>query len=357
MFLKTISLSTASLLSLLCFGSAHAEDKRSLRLTWENDTYLNSLFNGRYTDRHYTQGLWFDYMHRDDLANEHSKGGFLYASTIMRSIWNFGMEIERTRGGFSFGQTFSTPENIGDANFYSGVGTSFDAHLLQEDDRPYAGYAFLEPKWERRGRSGLFSLRSVPTKDRFSIALGIVGPSAGAEAVQTKWHDFFENGLEPVGWRHQLSDEFIFNLHADRTWLFTTDTNTGGPQIDFMPTLGIDLGNLSTRLTARAELRFGIGDIHDFSLPSLESSDSDYGIFAFASVEGWAVGHNIFLDGNTFSNSHSVSKENWVGEVSLGVGLKLAQLEAQMAWVRRSVEFNLQDVPNSYLSAEVTWKF
>ena len=38
----------------------------------------------------------------------------------------------------------------------------------------------------------------------------------------------------------------------------------------------------------------------------------------FASAEGRLVGRNIFLDGNTFRNSHSVSKRSLVGDFEIG---------------------------------------
>lgn len=98
-----------------------------------------------------------------------------------------------------------------------------------------------------------------------------------------------------------------------------------------MPTLGFDLRNVSTRLTAGAEARLGVGDIHLFDLPSSARSGNGFGAYLFASAEGWAVAHNIFLDGNTFADSHSVAKEHWVGEVSLGIGFHTPRLEGKVA--------------------------
>ncbi|WP_411845980.1 lipid A deacylase LpxR family protein [Roseibacillus persicicus] len=333
-------------LAIGLFGSLSAEEKRSFELRWDNDSFLEP-FGGKYTDRHYTQGLSFRYWHHDDEGTR----CFLGSSDLMNALFHFGMDIEATRGGTSLGQEMYTPEDIAFGPSRFGVGYSLDAYQLQSDDRPYAGYLYLEPQWERRGLSSLFGFETVVTRDRFSVALGVVGPASGADDVQRRWHKLF-NGVEPVGWRHQLDNEFAFTLHGERTWLFSTAEKCAPLSFDLMPTLGFDLGNVSTRLTAGLELRAGVGDIHEFSIPSQEVSDGGFGCYLFASAEGWAVGRNIFLDGNTFSDSHSVDKEYWVGEVSLGLGFQTPIFDGRLSWVKRSNEFKLQDEANSYLAIE-----
>jgi len=330
--------------SLCLLSQLQAEEKRSLELQWENDSFLDP-FTSDFTDRHYTQGLVFRYWNHDDIGGK----GFLWSASLMNFVWNFGMDIEATRGGLALGQEIYTPENIAFGPPSLGVGFSLDAFDLQSDDRPYAGYLYIEPQWERRGRVAFLGLDSLPARDRFGIALGIVGPSSGAEFAQTRWHEIF-NGVEPVGWDNQLDNEFAFTLHAERTWLFQHTLSRSPLSIDFLPTVAFDLGNVSTRFTAGLETRFGFGDIHPFELSSLRGSESDYGVYFFASAEGWAVARNIFLDGNTFADSHSVRKEHLVGELSLGMGFSTSVLEGRVAWVRRSSEFELQDEANSYLS-------
>ena len=41
----------------------------------------------------------------------------------------------------------------------------------------------------------------------------------------------------------------------------------------------------------------------------LVKSDHGFGLYVFGMVEGRAVLHNIFLDGNTFNHSHSIDKK------------------------------------------------
>lgn len=341
------------LLSLAQPMMGQSHQPRTLDWTWENDSFPD-LFGGRYTDRHYTQGMAFSFYHYD--AQSGGRNDFLCSTMFCKLFPTFGMEIEATRGGIEVGQRIYTPEDIAFGRF--GVGRSLDAFRLQADDRPYAGYLYLQPQWERRGLTqSIFSQKKVPTRDRFGVSMGVVGPSSLAEEAQRRWHEIF-NGVEPVGWNFQLQDEFTINVQAERTWLLSSNLDFLDTRLDLMPTLGVDLGTVSTRLTVGCEARFGFGNIHEFFLPSLTSgSESRKGAYLFGAAEGWLVGHNIFLDGNVYQTSHSVDKEVFVGEISLGVGLQTDRFDARVSWVRRSIEFESQDVPNSYLSATLSFRF
>src|SRR3546814_13227351 len=57
------------------------------------------------------------------------------------------------------------------------------------------------------------------------------------------------------------------------------------------------------------------------SLSGLAAIDggSDLAWYLFAGVEGRATARNIFLDGNTFSDSHHVDKKNFVADPQFGV--------------------------------------
>ena len=60
--------------------------------------------------------------------------------------------------------------------------------------------------------------------------------------------------------------------------------------------------------------------------PSLPGSDffvnrDKLGWYLFAGFECRLVGRNIFLDGNTFSDSHSMDKRYLVGDFQTGVAL------------------------------------
>lgn len=46
--------------------------------------------------------------------------------------------------------------------------------------------------------------------------------------------------------------------------------------------------------------------------------DEGFSLYGFVGVDGRVVGRNIFLDGNTFSDSHDVDKEYLVGDLNTG---------------------------------------
>lgn len=67
------------------------------------------------------------------------------------------------------------------------------------------------------------------------------------------------------------------------------------------------------------------------------------GAHVFARGEGRAVRRDIFLDGNTFADSHSVEKKNFVGDLSAGVSVNYRNTKLAYAFVYRTKEFSGQD--------------
>jgi lipid A 3-O-deacylase len=82
---------------------------------------------------------------------------------------------------------------------------------------------------------------------------------------------------------------------------------------------------------------------------------SAWGIHVFGGLEGWLVGHTVFLDGNLWQSSHSVQREWLVAEFKTGVVLDLKRVQFAFAYVARSPEFAGQGEANRYgsLSAKV----
>ena len=64
--------------------------------------------------------------------------------------------------------------------------------------------------------------------------------------------------------------------------------------------------------------------------------------YAFAGIEGRAVGRNIFLDGNSWGTSRSVQKYNLVSEFDAGVALQFPAFRLLGSYSRRSNEFVYQ---------------
>ncbi len=72
----------------------------------------------------------------------------------------------------------------------------------------------------------------------------------------------------------------------------------------------------------------------------------------FARAEGRAVARNIFLDGNTFRSSHSVDKNIFVADLSLGFAMNWRNSKLSYAFIYRTREFKGQ--PEGQLFGSIT---
>ena len=101
-----------------------------------------------------------------------------------------------------------------------------------------------------------------------------------------------------------------------------------GLNFDILPNIGGSLGNVFTCAEAGLVLRLGSDLTHDFGPPRIRPGlpGSSYlrprkGFlwYVFGGFQGRAVLKNIFLDVNTLSDSHSVEKKPFVGDLQAGL--------------------------------------
>lgn len=240
-----------------------------------------------------------------------------------------------------------------------------EATTLVVDDRPYAGWTYL----------GFgFNTRSKYQLDSYEINLGVVGPWSGARQVQSTFHK--ARGISvPQGWANQLGNEFgaqaVFERKY-RTDFFGRNPYQSGFGADLIPHWGASLGNVATYANAGLEARIGWGLPDDFgtspirpagdnSAPRSQEGISQFsrffGMHGFVSVDGRAVARNIFLDGNTFRESHSVKKKWAVGDVALGVAANFGVYKIGLVRVYRTREFEGQKVTPRYGSLTISGPF
>ncbi len=194
-----------------------------------------------------------------------------------------------------------------------------DVATVVPNDRPYAGYLFVR-------------LQSNNRKDNIlvitGIELGIIGPASGAEALQEWFHD--QTGSRPPeGWGHQLNDELGVNVFHMRA--MNKKINGKYAEQELIGNAGWTLGNVNTSVQTGVMYRIGHNIPDDmgamFYSPG-EIADhprrNKISFYAFAAAQLQLVARDIFLDGNTFSDSHSVDKNNFVNGVKVGfvVGYK-----------------------------------
>lgn len=304
-------------------------------LVMENDVL-------RGTDRHYTHGSRFSYYSgeiRDDWLNR-------LAEVI--PYFHRDRRAESWRANTALGHNIYTPEDI----TVSG---------LQEDQRPYAGYLYL----------GLGVVRAAPSRgdkagqvDSFELQLGVVGPWAVAREVQTWWHANVSSSPKPMGWEHQLRNEPALNLYWDRQWRYLLTGEEGG-KADLIPHFGLALGNVDSHLGSGFTLRLGKGLGDDNGPPRIRPSLPGAGYFRktsrvngyfFAGSELRLVGRNIFLDGNTFRDSHRVSRRVAIVDLQYGFVVSYRGVKFALTNIVRGREFSGQASPDRFTAFSLSWQ-
>ena len=171
------------------------------------------------------------------------------------------------------------------------------------------------PEQPRPGRPALCRLplcripldrRTRTTLDRYSLQLGMVGPSSLARPTQDVVHELIGD-RQARGWHYQIHDEPVFNLAWDRTWRVPLVTLPGGLGVDALPTLTLAAGTVRP-MRPRAG---GCGSARVSSRTSAHRASARPSPIRGAGWRGLRLvslrrrrrpggGADIFLDGNTF---------------------------------------------------------
>ena len=245
----------------------------------------------------------------------------------------------------SFGHEIYTPTDITSA-------------ALLEDERPYAGHLFV---------GAGFITENEDEVETWRLSLGLVGPDAKAEQIQNALHRKIGSD-EAQGWAHQLNNEFVVSLAYEKKWLNQARTKSWDNQVefDFIPHASATIGTLTNQVGVGGMLRLGQGLHHDFGPPRVRPSlavsqfykkESGASWYLFLGVDTRFVAHNIFLDGNNFSDSHSIDKEYFVSDVQAGFVVNHRRFRLAYNWVLRSREFKLQQERDLFSSISLSVHF
>ena len=79
--------------------------------------------------------------------------------------------------------------------------------------------------------------------------------------------------------------------------------------------------------------------------------------YFYAGVDGRYVANNIFLDGNTNKDSHSVERRKWVGDAQIGFVANTRSFRLAYSYVVRSREFEGQSEHNRFGSLTLSVLF
>ncbi|MEM1445414.1 MAG: lipid A deacylase LpxR family protein [Planctomycetota bacterium] len=325
-----------------------------IAINWENDgaVFLKPFHA---TDRHYTNGMGATLTWQPQ-----------FAADVLDALLP---DSNGAAFGLGIGHEIHTPENL----------------LLDPpdpDDRPYAGYLYGSAFLQRQVNDEDFS-----HYDLFRLDLGVLGPSAQAQPIQTAIHDTF-TGDDPSGWDSQLGDEFTAQLQYQRKLRVDAggfelgDTRFDGQLI---PIAELNLGTVRRDVGASVMYRLGLHLPDDFGpdqLRDVQSLTGDpraharrsghplgddfmtgrgvWSVYGFGRLGGKYVEWSSFLDGNYRRDpSPSVSKEPWVGEAEAGVvvgyvrGPHSFELGYATTWV--TDQFEGQEGRLSYASLNFRW--
>jgi len=316
---------------------------------WTFSLYFeNDLFAG--TDRNYTNGIKLSLISPD--LSAYRESGHLPEWTLpwIRRLPFINEPGLQRNIGLCLGQ-----------NMYTPVAT--ERRSLVRHDRPYAGWTYAGIAFHSKNRRRL---------DTIEIQAGMVGPASLAEETQSLVHRLRRIDV-PEGWDHQLENEPGLVAIYERKYRMAERAFSGGFALDAIGHLGATLGNVSTYANAGMELRAGWNLPLDFGSALIRPAGdtnapvsatgpridkrSGFGLHAFGAVSGRAVLRDIFLDGNTFSHSHSVDKEPFVADLSAGLCLVWNRIKISYSQVFRTREFEGQEERHSFGSVTISLSY
>jgi hypothetical protein len=325
---------------LLCslFSRANSSDnKRTFAsIVFENDVFFKD-------DGLYTNGLFFTwgYNHVDSLNEQHLP---IWIATLAEQTHLTPSENKEYAVSYGLGQLFQTAIDISQEE-------------LIKEDAPYVGLL----AWD----VNLLAF-DENMSDEVGLTLGVVGDIAGGEFTQSIVHSI-NRANQPAGWDNQIDNEFVFRLQARRTWrLSQTELQTPFFNSQFDWLVGIDggIGNLRSDLATGVGFRIGqqldenFGSATVFPLQKFNRLNySPYGWYFFANLSANIVVNDIFINGNTFHDSHKVDLRHKQIAVSAGIMANIYDFSILYTFLYITDEYEGQAEPSRFGSISIAYHF
>jgi lipid A 3-O-deacylase len=324
--------------------NASAAPLKSFSIYWENDSVTG-------TDQDYSNGLKLTWS-RPYRKDSGGGTGLKLKDWTFRHLPFLKAADNQKATTFSLGQFIYTPKDTDRAD-------------LIVNDRPYAGYTFL-------GFGFLSATSSI--RHFWEFDLGVVGPWSLAENTQNGFHDLIRT-RHAKGWNHQLNNEIGLEAVYEVKWQSDPLIHSHGLEADIIPHLGFQFGNIAISAKAGAELRFGWSIPRDFGNCPIRAAceagvatdaqpdilgpgeQGNFGFHFYTAVEGRAVLRNIFLDGNTFGDSHHVDKEIYVADLMGGIAVNYGRFKASYAMVLRTPEFKQRRDRHAFGTINISYTY
>lgn len=224
-----------------------------VRLSYDNDFFTA-------TDQYYTQGIDLEVVLP-------GLGKGVLPSVLVKS----GNDV---RYGIGVQHNGYTPTTI-----------SSDAILYK--DRPFAGTLMAKA-------FAISANYDLPYRLSSSVHLGIIGPAAGAQEMQTYIHHELNN-LTPRGWEHQIKNDIILNyaVHYEQE-LFSIDR-----YLLLAGNAGADIGTLNTSISTGVTLMAGY-----FSSPFRNTGNTKgLSIYGYMTPTSNIIGYNATLQGGLLNRT------------------------------------------------------
>ncbi|WP_022941316.1 lipid A deacylase LpxR family protein [Psychromonas hadalis] len=320
------------ILFLLLSATAQADDHRFISLSFENDVFFKD-------DGLYSNGLFLTWGYNQvDALNDKilpSWITYLAQQTHITFANNKQYAI-----GYSLGQALQTAIDI-------------EVETLVEEDAPYVGLLAWQVK--------LLAYDQF-MNDEVGLILGAVGPVAGGEFVQSFVHGL-TGAKQPQGWDQQINNEFVFRVQARRTWRLY-ETHLFNAEFDFLTGVDGGLGNLRSDVAAGIGFRVGqkLRDnfISSTVFPVQKFNGLNYtlhGWYLFFNVSTVYVLNDIFINGNTFHDSHSVELIHLQVAYSAGIMVNIYDFSVLYTLLHISDEYEGQAEASRFGSIALTYHF
>jgi len=288
----------------------------------ENDTFgLDSP-----SDRHYTQGLRLEWAW-------HTERPFVLGRKLSEMRFYRGLPTKVVESA-SIAQNMYTPEIITDP-------------VYNPDDRPFAAWLYFAYR--------VFIMSDFNDwQDMYEVNIGVVGPSAFGDEVQSWFHDLIGDEDDPT-YVNQIPNSPAVMLTYSRKWSsMATFTEHATWPTYVLPAVTVRLGNVMTDFGLGMTMLAGFRTPVDFAAGSInpsiagESEKAPFRLYANACIDGRVVFYNAFLDGTAWRESASIERNWLVADFKIGITTSWRWFRFSFNQVWRTPEMEIKNNFQNY---------
>ncbi len=242
----------------------------------------------------------FSYSMEND-ADFHTDFGYTHGATLSLLFYRGNTQNSFLNIPFTSSQNSNNFISFAYANQMFTPSDLNESQIIK-DERPYAGYSYIE--------IGLHQTTEI-NLDSLTLQTGLIGPLSGMEKLQNSFHVFID-APDAAGWDNQLENKFIIQLNYMHKWRLKLSKIYDFDSV-LVPYTGANIGNASLKASAGALYRIGWNIPKDFGMNSMNE-----GSFSSLPTESKAIVNDpskwsLFLNLSAGSNLvvHDIFLEDW----------------------------------------------